>query len=115
MEELLEAVVSLLSVPRIYNEGQLPLQKSELAADIHLLKFQSLQNKVLRTTGNFPRLTPVRDLHTAFNLPNVHDYITKLCREHAEVLQNHENEYIRSTGQGEARHRKYNKLKLGAC
>jgi hypothetical protein len=36
----------------------------ELAADTHLLKLLRLQNKVLRTTGNFPRCTPVRDLHS---------------------------------------------------
>jgi hypothetical protein len=43
----------------------------EFAADTHLLKLQRLQNKVLRTTGNFPRCTPFRDLHTVFNLPYV--------------------------------------------
>jgi hypothetical protein len=41
------------------------------------------------------------------------DYITKLCRQQAEVIQNYENEYVRSIGQGEARHRKYKRLKLG--
>jgi hypothetical protein len=34
---------------------------------------------------------------------HVHDYITKLCRKQAEVIQNHENEHVRSIGQGEAR------------
>jgi hypothetical protein len=48
----------------------------ELPADTYLLKLQRLQNKVLRTTGNFPRGTPVRDLHTVFNLPYVYDYTT---------------------------------------
>jgi hypothetical protein len=71
-----------------------------------------LQNKVLRTTGNFPRRTPVRDLHTAFKIPYLYDYITKLCRKQAEVIQIHENEHIRGTGQGEARHRKYKRLEL---
>jgi hypothetical protein len=28
-------------------------------------------------------------------------------------MQNHENEYIRGIGQGEARHRKYKRLELG--
>jgi hypothetical protein len=51
---------------------------SEFAADTHLLKLQRLHNKVLSTTGNFLRLTPVRDLHTGFNLPYVYDYITIL-------------------------------------
>jgi hypothetical protein len=58
----------------------------EFAADTHLLKLQRLQNKVLRTTGNFPRHTPVRELHKAFNIPNIYDYITKLCRQQAEVI-----------------------------
>jgi hypothetical protein len=31
----------------------------------------------------------------------------KLCRQQAEVIQNHENEHVRGIGQGEARHRKY--------
>jgi hypothetical protein len=85
----------------------------EFAADNHLLKLQRLQNKVLRTIGNFPRCTPVRDKHTAFNLPYVYDYITKLCRQQAEVIQNQENANVRNIGQGEPRHRKYKRLKLG--
>jgi hypothetical protein len=84
----------------------------EFAADTHLLNLQRLQNKVLRTTGIFPRCTLVRDLHTAFNLPYVYDYATKLCRQHAEIIQNHENEHVRSIGHGKARHRKYKRFKL---
>jgi hypothetical protein len=57
----------------------------EFAEDNHLLKLQHLQNKVFRTIGNFPRCTLVRDLHMAFKLPYVYDYITKLCRQQAEV------------------------------
>jgi hypothetical protein len=37
----------------------------------------------------------------------------KLFRQQAEVIQNHENEYVRGIGQGEARHKKYKGLKLG--
>jgi hypothetical protein len=74
---------------------------------------QRLQNKVLRIIGSFPRHTPVRDLHMAFKLPYIYDYITKLCRQQAEVIQNHDNENVRNTGQGEARHGKYNRHKLG--
>jgi hypothetical protein len=81
----------------------------EFAADNHLLKLQRLQNKVLRTIGNFPRRTPIRD----FKLPYIYDYITKLCRQQAEVIQNHENANFRNIGQGEPRHRKYKRLKLG--
>jgi hypothetical protein len=85
----------------------------ESAADTYLLKLQRLQNKVLRITGNFPRCIPVHDLHTAFNLPYVYDYITKLCRQQVKVIENHENEHVRGMGQGEVRHRKYKRLKLG--
>jgi hypothetical protein len=82
-------------------------------ADTYLLKLQRMQNKVPRTIGNFPRCTLVRDLHTAFNLLYIHDYIIKLCRQQAKVIQNHDNEHVRSIGHGEARHRKYKRLKLG--
>jgi hypothetical protein len=84
----------------------------EFAADSHLVKLQRLQNKVLRTIGNLPRSTPIRDLHMAFNIPYVYDYI-KLCRQQAEVIQNHDNENVRNIGQGDARHRKCKRLKLG--
>jgi hypothetical protein len=86
----------------------------EFAAYNHLLKLQRLQNKVLRTIGSFPRCTPVRDLHMAFKLPYVYDYITKLCRQQAEVIQNDENVNVRRIGQGEPQHRKYKRLKLGS-
>jgi hypothetical protein len=72
-----------------------------------------LQGRVLRTTANFPRPTSVRDLHVAFEISYVYDYRTKLCRQQAEVIQNHDNENGRNIGQGEARHRKYKRLKLG--
>jgi hypothetical protein len=73
----------------------------ELGADTYLLKLQRLQNKALRIMGKFSRCTLVRDLHMALNLPYVYDYITKLCRQQAEVTQNLENEHVRSLGQGE--------------
>jgi hypothetical protein len=85
----------------------------EFAAESHLLKLQRLQNKVLRTIGSFPRRTSVRDMHVAFQIPYVYDFITKTCRQQAKVIQNHENENVRSIGQGEAPHRKYKRLKLG--
>jgi hypothetical protein len=59
--------------------------------------------------------TSVRDLHMAFKLPYVYDFITKLCSQRAEVIQNHDNEYIRNIVQGEARHIKYKRVKLGGC
>jgi hypothetical protein len=85
----------------------------KVAADNYLLKLQCLQNKVLRTIGNFSKRTPVRDLHMAFQLPYIYDYITTLCRQQAEVVQNHDKENVRNIGQFEARHRRYTRLKLG--
>jgi hypothetical protein len=85
----------------------------EFVAECHLLKLQRLQNKVLLTVGNFPRRTSVRDMHKAFHIPYVYDFITKSCRQQAEVIQNHENENFLYIGQGEARYRKYKRLKLG--
>jgi hypothetical protein len=85
----------------------------EFAADTHLLKLQRLQNKVLRTIRNFPRHTPVFELHKAFNIPYSYDYITKLCRKQAKIIQNHGNANVCNIGQGEPRHRKYKRLKLG--
>jgi hypothetical protein len=75
--------------------------------------FQRLQNKVIGSTGNFPRCTPVRDLHMAFKLLYIYDYITKLCKQQAEVIRNHDNKNVRAIGQGETHHRKYKRLKLG--
>jgi hypothetical protein len=68
---------------------------------------------VFRTIGNFPRCTPVRYLHTAFSLPYLYDYVTKLSRQQAEVIQNHANEHVRGIGQDEARHGECKRLKLG--
>jgi hypothetical protein len=39
--------------------------------------------------------------------------MTTLSRQQAEVILNHENANVRNIGQGEARHRKYKRLKLG--
>jgi hypothetical protein len=77
------------------------------------LKLQRLQNKVHHTVGNLPIRRPVRDLHVAFKIPYVYDFITKLCRQQAEVIQNHHNPNVRNNGQGDAQHRKYKRLKLG--
>jgi hypothetical protein len=53
-------------------------------------------------------------VHTILRFAHgVQPFITKLGRQQAEVIQNHENEHVRSTGQGKARHRKYKRLKLG--
>jgi hypothetical protein len=49
----------------------------EFAAETHLLKLRRVQNRVVRTIGNFPRHTLVRDMHVAFQIPYVYDCITK--------------------------------------
>jgi hypothetical protein len=77
------------------------------------MKLQRLQNKFLCTIGKFPRNDPIRDMHIFFKIPYVYDYITKLCWQQAQVIQHHENILVRNIGQGEARHRKYKRLKLG--
>jgi hypothetical protein len=79
----------------------------EFAADNHLLKLQRQLNKVLSTIGNIPRCTPVRHLHTFFNLPYIYDYVIKLCRQQAEVIQNHENAILRNIGKGGHQNTKY--------
>jgi hypothetical protein len=48
-----------------------------------------------------------------FKIPYLYDFLTKLCREQATVILNHENVNTRNIGQGEAQHRKYNGFKLG--
>jgi len=83
----------------------------EFAAHTQLLKLQRLKNSLPRTIGNYPRRTPTRVLHMACKIPYAYDFITKLCRRQAEVIQNHDNENVPNTGQGEAQHRKY---KLGS-
>jgi hypothetical protein len=65
------------------------------------------------TTGHFPRDTPARDLHIAFKIPYIYDFITNLCRQQAEVIQDHDNENVSNIGQGEARQIKCKRFKLG--
>jgi hypothetical protein len=54
-------------------------------------------------------------MHTAFNLPYVHDHNNKIVQATSKSHTNHENDHVRSVGQGEARHRisVYKRLKLG--
>jgi hypothetical protein len=42
----------------------------------HVLKLQGLQNKVIRSTSNFPRHTLFQDMHVALKIPYVYDFIT---------------------------------------
>jgi hypothetical protein len=81
-------------------------------ADFHIFQLQHLQNRVLRPFGNPDRCTPVHELHVAFKIPYMYDYINKLCRTQAEIILNHVNPNIHGTGQ-EAMHRKYKRHKHG--
>jgi hypothetical protein len=82
----------------------------EFGAGSCILELQRLQNKFLRTSGSPLRITtPTSDMHMAFKIPYIYDFVTKLCRQQAIVTLNHENVKISKTGQGEARHRKYKK------
>jgi hypothetical protein len=49
----------------------------------------------------------------AFKLPYIYDYIITFCRQQAKATENNENANVRNNGQGEARHKEYEKLKLG--
>jgi len=58
----------------------------EFIADTCLMNFQHLQNKVLCTIGNFLRCTLNHKLHVAFNFSYKYDFITELCRQHADIM-----------------------------
>jgi hypothetical protein len=70
----------------------------EYTAEAHLLKLQRLQNKVLRAVGNLNRCTPVSELHVAFKIPYVYDYITELYSTQAEVILMHVNPDVHGSG-----------------
>jgi hypothetical protein len=38
------------------------------------------------------------NLHVAFKIPYVYYFISELCRQQTEVIQNHENENVRDMG-----------------
>jgi hypothetical protein len=74
---------------------------------------QRLKNKVHRTIVNILRCTLAHDMHVAFHIPYIYDYITNLCRRQAEIIHNRGNEIVHNIGQGEIPHRKHKRLKLG--
>jgi predicted dithiol-disulfide oxidoreductase (DUF899 family) len=81
----------------------------EFAADTHLMKLQHLQNKILHIISN--SRTPARKMQKTFRILHINYYKTKLCRQRAEAIQNHENANVHNIGQGEAQRRKHKKLK----
>jgi hypothetical protein len=52
-------------------------------------------------------------LHEAFDIPYIYYYITKLLRQQAEVMQEHEKANVRNIGQGQAQHKEHKRIKLG--
>jgi hypothetical protein len=78
------------------------------------MDLQRLHNIVLRATGHLDRKTSVRDLHVAFKIPYVHDYVTISRRRQTEIILNHENPNVRATRRGGTRHKNYKRLQLGS-
>jgi hypothetical protein len=86
----------------------------DFVTDNHLQKLQHLQSKFLSTIGIFPRA------HTDSWFP--HDFQTsiqiwlynRIMQATSRSNKNHENENVLNIGQGEPRHIKYKRLKLGS-
>jgi hypothetical protein len=76
----------------------------EFVADNYLLKFQRLQNKDFLHDWKFFKAHS----GSRFVRPYIYNYIRKLCRQQAEVIQNHENANVRNTGQGARNIRRLN-------
>jgi hypothetical protein len=85
----------------------------EYVGDCHLLKLEHLQKRVLYGTENLDGCTPVCELHMAFKMPYLCDYIIKLCWTQSEVILNHVNLNVGAIRQGKAIDRQYRRLKLG--
>jgi hypothetical protein len=85
----------------------------QFAAGTHLLKLQRQQNMVLRTTDKFLRAHPGSRFSYGFPVLCVYEYFTELYTQQAGTTQSLEDANIRNSGQGEAQHRKYKRLKLG--
>jgi len=63
----------------------------QFTTDTHLTKLQRPAKQGAPHYGNLPRRTPTREVHVAFKIPHLHDFITKLCKQRAEVIQKHDN------------------------
>jgi hypothetical protein len=50
----------------------------------------------------------------SFKMLHVYIYLTKLCRQQAEVIQNHENTNVLDIRKGEYQHGTYMRLELAA-
>jgi len=74
---------------------------------------QSLLNKVLHKTGNFPWCTLIHELLVVYNIPHMYEFITILRRQQAAVIQNHDKN-VGNIGQGKVTSWKYQRLQLGS-
>jgi hypothetical protein len=73
----------------------------KFAADIYPLKLQYLQNNSPRRWQMSKALIDSRFACGFQNSVRVYDFIRKLCRQEAEIIQNHENANFRITVEGE--------------
>jgi hypothetical protein len=78
MEELLDAVFSMRSVPRLYSENR-------PGNFVSLVNFRAHTDP--RLSHGFPSIVRY-----------IYDYTMKLFRQQAEVIQNHENSNVRDIG-----------------
>jgi hypothetical protein len=53
----------------------------------------------------------IHDLHVAFKIPHVYNFIKKLCKQQANVIKSYEDANVRTNGQREAQSRKCKRLK----
>jgi hypothetical protein len=77
------------------------------------MKLQRLQNTVHCTIDKLSKtFTDHREIHVVFSIPYIYGFITRLCRQQADVIRNHENAYIGRIGINAVAHRKGKRLKL---
>lgn len=67
----------------------------------------------VKFTAPTVRNTGTGEIRVQLQIPYVYVHMTKLANQQTEVVQFHENENFRNIRQGEARHRKYRRLKQG--
>jgi hypothetical protein len=86
-----------------------------LTAGKHVNDIQAIARQPPETTikGMLEAVISVGSAPRLYSEDSRPEYITKLCRRQAEVILNHENPNVRATGQGEARHKKHKRIKLG--
>jgi hypothetical protein len=68
------------------------------AADTHINKLQTFQNKVLRTITKLPRVTPIVTLHEQTGMSLIRNHIKSLAREMYQKSATSENSQIQELG-----------------